>query len=292
MYLQDYITHTTGLFDQSGIYFGHGTDNAHDEAVYLVYSVLQLDFDNSVDKANRILTANEINTLDKLVERRIDTREPVAYLIGEAWFCGYPFNCDSRALVPRSPIAELIENRFQPLLKAEPKSILDMCTGGGCIGISCALAFEQSSVDLVDISEASLALARENINRHGTSSRVQTIQSNLFTELGQQYDLIVANPPYVSSEEMQNLPKEYRHEPVHGLECSDDGLFLPLKILREAVQHLTADGLLVMEVGNAAERLQDRVGEMPLLWLEFAHGGDGVMAITAAQLEKFREACI
>ena len=290
MQLRDYITHTAALFDQSGIHFGHGTDNALDEAVYLVYTVLSLDFAQDIDSTNRLLNGEEIASLDALVQRRIESREPVAYLVGEAWFCGYPFHSDAGALVPRSPVAELIESQFEPLLKQYPGRILDMCAGGGCIGIACALKFQKAQVDLVDISEASLTLAKENIDRHGTSSRVRAIQSNLFTELGGRYDLIVANPPYVSTEEMLTLPAEYRHEPAHGLECDEEGLALPLAILRAAENFLNEDGLLILEVGNSADRLQRRVGDVPLLWLEFEFGGAGVMAITAAELGQYRGA--
>ncbi len=290
MQLRDYITHATALFDQSGIHFGHGTDNALDEAVYLVYSVLSLGFAQDVESLNRTLSSEELAVLDALVKRRIESREPVAYLVGEAWFCGYPFYSDARALIPRSPIAELIDYQFEPFLKQQPTRILDMCAGGGCIGIACALTFNQAQVDLVDISEASLALAKENIDRHGTSARVRTIQSNLFAESEGRYDLIVANPPYVSSEEMSALPAEYRHEPAHGLECDEEDLALPLAILREAGHFLHEDGLLILEVGNSADRLQKRVGDVPLLWLEFAYGGSGVMAITAAELAEYRGA--
>lgn len=289
MQLREYITQTKEIFDQSGIYFGHGTDNALDESVYLIYTVLGIDYSQDFESSDRQLSAQELETLNGLVQRRIETREPVAYLVGEAWFCGRPYNCDARALVPRSPIAELIDNRFQPLLEKSPNTILDMCCGGGCIGIACALEFDQATVDLVDISEASLALARENIIRHGTSERVKTIQSNLFSEIDQRYDLIVANPPYVSSEEMSALPTEYQHEPKHGLECEDEGLALPLSILREAARCLAESGVLILEVGNNAERLQQRVGDVPLLWLDFEHGGHGVMAITAAEVEQYRE---
>ncbi len=290
MRLADYIDKTAELFAKADLHFGHGTDNAVDEAVYLVYSGLGIDFAEDFHHSRRVLSTPELHILDEFVRRRIESREPVAYIVGEAWFCGLPFFTDERALIPRSPIAELIENRFSPLLASPPTSILDMCTGGGCIGIACALQFPEAKVDLVDISEASLELARKNSDRHGTSDRVRALQSNLFSEIDRRYDLIVANPPYVSKQEMQSLPPEYLHEPRHGLECEDEGLALSLQILRQAEFYLTAEGILVMEVGNSDEALQKRLSKLPMLWLEFEFGGHGVMAITSQELVKFREA--
>ncbi|MCG8413264.1 MAG: 50S ribosomal protein L3 N(5)-glutamine methyltransferase [Pseudomonadales bacterium] len=290
MLLAEYINNTAQLFANADLHFGHGTDNAIDEAVYLVYSGLGINFAEDFRSSRRVLSTPELHTLDEFVRRRIESREPVAYIVGEAWFCGLPFFADERALIPRSPIAELIEKQFAPLISSPPALILDMCTGGGCIGIACALQFPQAEVDLVDISEASLALARKNSDRHGTSDRARTLQSNLFSEVDRQYDLIVANPPYVSRQEMQSLPPEYLHEPRHGLECEDEGLALPLQILQQAEHYLISEGLLIMEVGNSEEALQKRLDKLPMLWLEFEFGGHGVMAITSQELVKFREA--
>jgi len=211
----------------------------------------------------------------------------VAYLVGEAWFCGLPFKVDERVLIPRSPIAELINNRFEPLLVREPLRILDLCTGSGCIGIACALAFEDARVDLSDISADALQLARENVIRHGLQERVQVLESDLLQSLQGPYDLIVTNPPYVSRQEIDDLPAEYRHEPELGLLSFDDGLDIPLRILREAAAHLSEDGLLVLEVGYSREALTARLPEVPLLWLEFGQGGDGVCALTAGQLRQY-----
>src|SRR5690606_23590675 len=219
--------------------------------------------------------------------RRIEERVPVAYLVGEAWFCGLPFKVDERVLIPRSPIAELINNRFEPLLNREPLRILDLCTGSGCIGIACALAFPDAQVDLADISTDALQLAQENVQRHGLEQQVRVIESDLFTAVQGPYDLIVTNPPCVSRQEVDELPAEYHHEPELGLLSLDDGLDIPLRILREAAAHLHEDGVLVLEVGYSREALTARLPGVPLLWLEFEHGGDGVCALTAQQLRQY-----
>ncbi len=292
MTITEFIRETAARFETAELFYGHGTDNADDEAVYLIYGSLGLDYAAGQETINRELTNRELALLEERVERRIEERIPVAYLVNEAWFCGLPFFSDPRALIPRSPIAELIANGFQPLLEQAPDSILDMCTGSGCIGIACAVAFPNAQVDLVDISEDCLALARENIGRHGASERVSAVQSDLFENLQRKYDLIVANPPYVSGEEIAELPAEYLHEPRLGLESAEQGLQIPLRILQQAADYLDDDGLLIMEVGYSWEQLQSRLADVPLLWLEFESGGDGVMAITASELVKFREMLI
>lgn len=257
--------------------------------MYLVYGILGIDFAQDAERADRVLQEFEIQKLDQACERRIVNREPVAYILNEAWFCGLPFNCDSRALIPRSPIAELISNEFSGLLQSNPQRIMDLCAGGGCIGIACAIRFPEAQVDLVDIDSDCLELASSNIDRHGASGRVRTIQSNLFSGIRESYDLIIANPPYVSAAEVESLPAEFAHEPQLGLLSDEDGLAIPLRILRSAANHLQPDGVLIMEVGYSAERLIERLSPMPLMWLEFAHGGDGVMAITREQLLRYRE---
>ena len=205
-------------------------------------------------------------------------------------FCGEAYTIDERALIPRSPIAELIQQRFEPLLPVEPERILDLCCGSGCIGIACALAFSNARVDLVDLSPACLELARENIRRHGTFERVAAIESDLFAALaGKRYQLIVSNPPYVSAAEIDDLPAEYGHEPRMGLESAENGLQIPLRILREAGSFLTPNGVLVMEVGYSAEALAASLPEIPATGMEFSEGGHGVLAITADELERYRE---
>jgi len=287
--LQQYIRDTAASLEGAGLCFAHGTDNALDESVYLVYGSLGIDYGLSLDAADRELDESEIRLLDERVSRRIRDREPVAYILGEAWFCGLPFFSDRRALIPRSPIAELIMNDFAGLLQGEPRRIMDLCTGSGCIGIACAVHFPAARVDLVDIDDDCLRLASENSDRHGTSDRVQILQSDLFEQVYGRYDLIVANPPYVSAAEIEDLPPEFRHEPNLGLLSEEAGLQIPVRIVQQAAQYLERGGLLIMEVGYSAEGLSERLSDVPLLWLDFEQGGEGVMAITREQLEHYRE---
>jgi ribosomal protein L3 glutamine methyltransferase len=289
MKLGTYIQQLKAVFEQSGIAYGHGTDNALDEAHYLVYTLLDIDFLQPRELSSRVLTEQELALLERTVSARISQRIPLAYLLGKAWFAGHLFYSDARALVPRSPIAELISNRFEPMLQAPPQTILDMCTGGGCIGIACALEFSDCRVDLVDLSAAALQLATENISLHGLAGRVATRQSDLFDRVQGQYDLIISNPPYVSKDEYAALPAEYLQEPEMALLSENEGLALPLQILHDAADYLQAGGLLILELGYSHKLLSARLPGVPLLWLDFEHGGEGVMAITAAELERFRE---
>ena len=274
--------------DAADLCYGHGTDNPMDEAFYLAYGLLGIDFDDS-QASKRELAIDERAKLEAALERRIEDRVPTAYLVGRAWFAGHEFYCDERALVPRSPIAELILGDFQPLLGRPASRVLDLCTGGGSIGIAVAKQWPACRVDLVDLSTEALALASQNIRLHGLESRVRTIQSDLFAAVEGQYDLIVSNPPYVPRDEYAQLPDEFGHEPELGLVSADGGLQLPLQILRDSVDHLTESGALVMEVGYSHVQLSQRLAQVPLLWLEFENGGDGVLALTARQLQQYRE---
>ncbi len=273
--------------ESADIFYGHGTDNAWDESVYLVFTALGVSFDADEAELARELSQAEIQLIEILLARRIQERIPVAYLVGEAWFAGIPFKVDERALIPRSPIAELIQQEFATLIPRSPNTILDLCTGSGCIGIATALAFPQARVDLADISLPALALAEVNLQRYQLQSRVTCVASDLFQNLSTHYDLILSNPPYVSQEEVAELPDEYHKEPELGLICDDNGLSIPLRILREAPGYLTVDGILIMEVGYSRAALTDRLPDVPLLWLEFAHGGDGVLLISRNQLLEY-----
>lgn len=284
MVLADCLDELSQQFEEADLFYGHGTDNAWDEAVYLVFSALRLSFDEDDSIMSRPVTQAELEQIQALARRRTEERLPVAYLVGEAWFAGLPFKVDSRVLIPRSPIAELIVEQFAGLVPAEPQRILDLCTGSGCIGIACALAFPDARVDLADISEEALILARENVLRHRVEERVRVIRADLFDGLDEAYDLLVTNPPYVSRKEVDKLPEEYRHEPELGLVSSDDGLEIPLRILRQAPQHLSEHGVLIMEVGHSWQALAARLPQVPFLWLEFANGGEGVCLLTARQL--------
>ena len=274
--------------DSADLCYGHGTDNPLDEAFYLIYGLLGIDFADE-QAAQSELKPEQEAMLEAALTRRIGERVPTAYLVGRAWFAGHEFYCDERALVPRSPLAELINGEFEPLLHEPVGKILDLCTGGGSIGIATAMLWPDCEVDLADISPAALDLAKKNIALHSLESRVRTIESDLFDDIDSRYDLIVANPPYVSVEEYDELPAEFAREPSLGLVSNDAGLQIPLKILRDSVDHLSSEGLLVMEVGYSHPQLSDRLKQVPLLWLEFEQGGEGVLALTTRQLQQYRE---
>lgn len=285
--VQSYIDKLADCFRQSDLCYGHGTDNPFDEAVYLVYGALALSFDADANSPGRMLTGSELCRLDELVEARLEQRIPVGYLVGKAWFAGHQFLCDPRALIPRSPIAELIDSKFQPLLKRAPTRVLDLCAGGGCIGISCALRFPGCHVDLAELCADACELAAANVALYKLSPRVSVLRSDLFSALTETYDLIISNPPYVSRQEIAALPEEYGHEPELGLLSEDGGLALPLQILREAADFLSADGVLILEVGYSRAQLSTRLKTVPLGWLEFARGGEGVLALTRNQLQQY-----
>lgn len=282
----DYIRYAASRFNAAGLTFGHSHDNAIDEATHLVLSSLHLPADLPPAYGDARLTADEKARVLELIERRIETREPVAYLVGEVWFAGIPFKSDKRALVPRSPIAELIEDGFSPWLDGrEVQRALDLCTGSGCIGIAMAAHNPHWRVDLADIDEGALSLARENIALHQLQDRVRAVRSDLFAGLqGERYDLIVSNPPYVTMQEFAALPPEYRHEPRSGLIAGDDGLDFALRILRDAPEHLNEDGLLIVEVGDAERALSGLLPQVPFVWVEFKVGAMGVFVIGRREL--------
>ena len=274
-------------FDQAGLVFAHGTDNALDEAACLVLHTLQIGYEQPDAVLDRQISAADRQRVLQLLEQRINSRKPAAYLLNEAWFAGMPFYVDERVLVPRSPIAELIAAQFTPWINPEQVGrVLDMCTGSGCIGIACARAFPDATVDLSDLSEDALDVAQENIKRHQLMDRATAIQSDIFAALqGQVYDIIVANPPYVPEEEVQQLPAEFGHEPSMGLQAGTDGLDIIVQILKQAAGHLARNGILVAEVGHTQNRLLDRYPEVPFMWLDFEYGGSGVFLLDKTQLE-------
>ena len=293
MQVKDLISKLAEQFESAGLCFAHGTDNADDEACFLVFAALELDWQEFESEAQRAVTESERVKIEELASRRIKERLPVAYLVGRTWFAGYPFHADERALVPRSPIAELLENRLEPLLSAQPQHILDLCCGGGCIGLAAALQFSEVEVDLADLSADALQLAAENAQLHGVEQRVCLIRSDLFEGLsGRRYDLIISNPPYVSAAEIAALPREFRHEPGMGLLSDDEGLAIPLQILSQAADFLTDRGILILEVGYSNQALAARCKHVPFLWLEFEHGGEGVLMMTRSQLLQYRDSFI
>lgn len=288
--IRDFTRWGASRFNEEGLFFGHGTDNALDEAAALVLFVLHLSDGIPEGYLGARLTADEKEQVLALFRRRIDERLPLAYLTNRARFAGLEFYVDEQVLVPRSPIAELIESGFEPWLQPEGVGrVLDLCTGSGCIAIGCAYAFPDASVDAVDLSSGALEVARVNVVRHQLEERVEPIGSDLFDELkGRRYDLIVSNPPYVSRDEYHQLPDEYHREPAIGLEAGGDGLDLVARILQEAPEHLERGGILVVEVGSSAEALMAHYPEVPFLWLDFERGGDGVFLLTAEQLTEYQ----
>ena len=270
------------------IFFGHGTDNARDEAAALVYHVMRLPHAAPPRALRRRASAAQLARFEALLERRIRERVPLAYLTHEAWFAGLSFFVDERVLVPRSPFAELIERRFTPWV--EPRGvtrILDIGTGSGCIALALAKAFPGARVDAVDIDRGALAVADINRRRLRLTRRVRLIESDHFAALsGESYDIIASNPPYVGMREMRGLPREYRHEPATALASGREGLDSVAVILREAARHLRPRGLLVVEVGNTERALRRRFARIPFTWLDFERGGGGVFLLTREQLAR------
>ncbi len=282
--IQDMVRWCVSYFNQAGIYYGHGTDNPWDEALMLVTQLLHLPRHNPPEFVGCNLLLEEKMTVVNAAFRRVHERMPVAYLTNQAWFCELPFYVDERVLVPRSPFSELITDRFGDI-HGQPKHILDMCTGSGCIAIALAHAYPDAQVDAVDISQDALDVADINISDYGLSDRVYPLRSDLFTALkGQRYDLIVSNPPYVDAEDMADLPDEFHHEPELGLAAGIDGLDLVHKMLMEAKHHLTEDGVLYVEVGNSLVHIDEQYPELAFEWVELHSGGDGIFKVTRQQL--------
>lgn len=284
--VNEWIDWAAGRLVEAGVHFGHGTDNAQDEAAWLVLHAIGAPVDGRFEGWGDTVGGTSAEAIRTLVEARIERRCPAAYLIGTAWFAGLEFEVGPDVLVPRSPIAALIEDRFEPWLAGRDiDSILDLGTGSGCIAIACALRFPGTRVIASDISDAALAVAARNVRRHRVEDRVRLVRSDVFDSLGpERYDLIVSNPPYVPAEAVSALPAEYRAEPALGLVSGLQGLELPLRILQGAESRLSDGGVLICEVGESDQSLQDALPEVPFLWLEFAAGGSGVFLLEKAQL--------
>jgi ribosomal protein L3 glutamine methyltransferase len=280
------IAATARRLSRAGLYYGHGTDNASDDAAALVAHVMRLAPElPAAALAKRVPEAARLR-LQALLERRIRERVPVVYLTQRCWFAGLPMFVDERVLIPRSPIAELVERRFTPWVEPERvRRILDLGTGSGCIAIACAYAFPRARVDATDVSTAALAVARINIARHRLQRRVRARNADLFTGIkAARYDMIVSNPPYVREGELQGLPAEYWHEPRLALAAGRDGLDAVRGILRDAAAHLTEAGILIVEVGDSEKALRRAFPRVPFLWLAFQRGGGGVFLLSREQL--------
>lgn len=283
--VRDLVRWGASRFREAGLQYGHGTDNALDEAYYIVLQTLQLPFDLPATYLEAAVTPTERAAVIRLLKARVTTRRPAPYLLGTAMFAGLEFEVDERVLVPRSPIGELIGREFQPWVTAAPERILDLCAGSGCIGIASALAFPDAQVDLAELSTGALAVCRRNIARHDLGERVTAYQSNVFSGLGDaRYDLIVANPPYVPTAEWQGLQPEYMHEPKMALEAGADGMDIVARILDEAAARLNPGGTLICEVGGYVDEFEARWPRLPVTWIDFERGGDGVFVIAREAL--------
>ena len=284
--LLDFVRWGASRFNEAGLYFGHGTDNATDDALALVLHALYMEHCFPEEMMQARLSKTEKQCIIDLFRQRIEQRLPVPYITHKAWFAGLPFYVNEHVLIPRSPLAELIEQGFAPWCDPDALNhVLDLCTGSGCIGIAAAISLPHAEVDLSDISYEALNVAQQNVEQYELEDSVRCIRSDVYDSLqGKQYDLIVSNPPYVSHEEMGILPEEFLTEPTLALEAGDDGLSIVRRILAGAADHLTEKGVLIVEVGNSEVSLQHAFPDVPFVWLEFERGGDGVFLLTRDQL--------
>ena len=285
--IRDFLRWSVSLFNEHQLVLGHGFDDPWDEAVALVLHALHLPWDIDVRIQDARVLPSERKVICDLLTRRVVERVPTAYLTGIGWFAGIPFKVDQRVLIPRSPIGELIENQFSPWIDPDQvESILDMCTGSGCIGMACAEHFPDAIVDCTDLSEDALDVAERNVQELGFEQQVNVIYSDLFEALdGRTYDIIVSNPPYVDKQDMDVLADEFHHEPRMGLEAGVDGLDIVRRMLPELSRHLNPGGIAVIEVGNSWEALEEAYPNVGFTWLEFERGGIGVFLLTKEQID-------
>lgn len=287
--IRDWLRYAVSRFEEAGIFFGHGTQNSYDEAVWLVLSALHLPHDTLENFLDAILTEAERRKLAQLIERRVTERVPTAYLLREAWLGDFKFYVDERVIVPRSFIAELLRDQLAPWVESpeEVTAVADICTGSGCLAILAAHAFPNADVDAVDISDAALAVARKNVADYGLEQHVELLQSDMLSALaGRQYDVILSNPPYVDAPSMDVLPQEYRNEPDLALASGEDGLDHTHTLIAHAAEHLHPGGLLIVEIGHNREVLEAAYPQLPFTWLEVSDGDQYVFLLTREQLTK------
>jgi ribosomal protein L3 glutamine methyltransferase len=287
--LRDILRWGLTQLNRSSVFYGHGTDNALDDLIYLMTHTLKLDPQLDEKWLDARLTTSEKTLLFKQLQCRINEHIPVAYLIQQAWFAGLSFYVDERVLIPRSPLAELIEQQLQPWV-VDPnqiKTILDLCTGSACIAVACAYAFTDAKIIATDVSKEALAVAEMNLEKHELTDQIQLIQSDLFCQIpSRKYQIIISNPPYVSDLIFKTLPNEYHHEPALALRAQQNGLEYVFRILKQAQDYLTEDGLLIVEVGEAKQALIDALPHVPFMWLAFTRGESEVFLLTYSQLKQ------
>ena len=280
--LRDWLRYAVSRFNQAGLSFGHGSANAYDEAVYLLLHTLHLPLDRLEPFLDAHLSTAERSELSALLTRRVDERVPAAYLTREAWLGQFRFHVDERVIIPRSYIAELMPEQLAPYIRdpSAIKSALDLCTGSGCLAVLLAHAFQDADIDAVDISPDALAVAQRNVSDYGLAGRINLIRSDLFDNLpAKSYDLVISNPPYVTTVAMEELPREYLHEPALALAGGDDGLDAVRTILRKAPQFMQPDGVLVVEIGHNRATAEAAFPRMPFVWLSTASSDDSVFLL-------------
>lgn len=285
--LRDLLRFAVSQFNKAGLYFGHGSANAYDEAAYLILKTLYLPLDRLESFLDARITDAECKQVLDIIERRVKDRIPAAYLTHEAWLGDFSFYVDERVIIPRSFIAELLQTQLSPWI-SDPDHVtaaLDLCTGSGCLAILLAHAFDNAHIDAADISPHALAVAHKNVQDYGLEHKIGLIESDLFSALqGKRYDLIISNPPYVNAESMQQLPQEYRHEPENALASGEDGLDATRIILQQAARYLTDDGILIVEIGHNRAELEQAYPELPFTWLETSAGDEFVFLLQREQL--------
>ncbi|WP_084028730.1 50S ribosomal protein L3 N(5)-glutamine methyltransferase [Candidatus Rickettsiella isopodorum] len=291
-HLQDILRWGYTQFNKANLYYGHGTDNVWDEIVYLVLSTLKLGPHLNPCFLGASLSLAERRLLIENIRQRVEERIPTAYLVNEARFAGLTFYVDARVLIPRSPIAELIQHAFTPWVEDTKRinTLLDIGTGSGCIAIACAYAFPEARVDAIDNSKDALTVAAVNVAAHKLQGQINLIHSDLFENLDSRlYDIIISNPPYVDAEDFASLPIEYQHEPAMALAAGKEGLDFVIQILRHANKYLKKKGILIVEVGNSKSALVKRYPQIPFLWLEFEQGEAEIFLLTQEQLTRYEQ---